>query len=103
METREAVTSTTGEAPLTTTVSSRLAGLSVALMVAVNPTSSLIPSRLKLPNPDQLEQQAVVAARRQVRQPVGSVRPSHVASRMPIKAGPVTVTVTPGNTPPLWS
>ena len=45
------VTSTTGEAPVTVTVSWRLATFSSVLMVAVNPRPTRTPSRTTVPKP----------------------------------------------------
>ena len=45
------VTSTTGDAPLTVTVSARLAIFSATLIVAVNPRPTRMPSRTRVSKP----------------------------------------------------
>ncbi len=44
-------TSTTGDAPVTVTVSCKVATVSSVFTVAVNPRPTLTPSRLTVPNP----------------------------------------------------
>src|SRR5476649_565550 len=94
-------TSTTGEAPLTVTVSCSDATFSSTLTVAVKPTLMLIPSRITVPKPPSSYCTAYI--------PGGSAGRRYTPSsllivvRTPCSAGLDAVTVTPGSTPPLAS
>jgi hypothetical protein len=95
------LTSTTGDSPETVTVSCRVATCSSALMVAVNPSPTRMPSRTTVLNPLSsyviLYSPGGTAGKRYV--PSSPV----VAVRTPCIEGLDTVIVTPGRTAPVPS
>src|SRR5882724_1143267 len=94
-------TSTTGDAPLTVTVSWSDATFSSTLTVAVNPTPMLMPSRITMPKPPSSYWTEYTPGAT----PGRRYTPSSLVTvvRAPWSAGLVAVTVTPGSTPPLAS
>ena len=91
--------STIGDCPETVIVSSSEPTLRSALIVAVKPADSSIPSRLKVLNPASVNVTEYTPGRRSTTLYCPS--PSVTALRtFSINAGLDTSTVTPGNTPP---